>query len=221
MDAASRSCVDIRAIRFLAILCAGSLAMTILFAALWRQQGFDMIVVLQARKIPYEIIFLQIVSDIKSFFCLGIPIALLLLGVIRRSPRIREKAALVIAAVLLAGLFSFAVKRIVREPRPFEVDTRIAQYSGGGGYGFPSGHTLEAVASAAMLCVLWPSATSILCAASFCFLIMLSRVYLGVHDPAEVAGGFFFGTVCALITCVGYNRSIRSLPAFNVKKTTA
>jgi len=93
----------------------------------------------------------------------------------------------------------FTVKQIVRRPRPEPFFGYPLPHS----YSFPSGHALFAVACFGMLAtlvapliptrigraLLW-TATILLVAA-----IGFSRVYLGVHYPSDVLGGYAIGLV--------------------------
>jgi membrane-associated phospholipid phosphatase len=87
----------------------------------------------------------------------------------------------------------FAVKYIVNEPRP------VAMLNGNlhvraveTGPGFPSGHMLAATALALTLWFILPKAwrwVSVL----WILLVAWSRLYLGVHTPADIISGFAIG----------------------------
>ncbi len=61
-------------------------------------------------------------------------------------------------------------------------------------FGFPSGHALAATALATALSVLaWPTRARwwvVACGACFVLLVSASRIYLGVHYPSDVLGGW-------------------------------
>lgn len=88
----------------------------------------------------------------------------------------------------------FAVKYIVDEPRPeallhhHNIHVRAIET----GPGFPSGHMLAATALALTLWFILPKAwrwVSVL----WILLVAWSRIYLGVHTPADLVSGFAIG----------------------------
>ena len=66
---------------------------------------------------------------------------------------------------------------------------------------FPSGHSATAAAGALTLSVLYPPFAPALVLAGV--LVVLSRVYLGVHFPFDVLAGVIIGTVTAGVVLVG------------------
>lgn len=102
-------------------------------------------------------------------------------------------------------LLSFAIKRVFRRVRPpregFAFGHKLKDPS------FPSGHSLTSfcfwlmmsVALAQSGLVAMPIAVAFgVCAVAIVALTGLSRVYLGVHFPSDVLGGFLMGTLwCA------------------------
>ncbi|GAB2798077.1 undecaprenyl-diphosphatase [Hymenobacter luteus] len=65
----------------------------------------------------------------------------------------------------------------------------------GGPLGFPSSHAANVTALATLLCLLLPPRYRAAkgCAVAWATLVCLSRVYLGVHYPADVLGGALLG----------------------------
>lgn len=87
----------------------------------------------------------------------------------------------------------FAVKYIVNEPRPAAIlHGNLHLRAIETGPGFPSGHMLAATALALTLWFILPKAwrwVSVL----WILLVAWSRIYLGVHTPADIISGFAIG----------------------------
>src|SRR5882762_7806329 len=167
--------------KFIRILLFFSLIATAVIYTYPRTWELDLIASLQASSTGPSVAFFQFITDYVDVISVGIPVLLLIIGLARQNKSLREKALLILFSVGLAGALSNSLKRVVREPRPYEVDTRIAQWSGGGGYGFPSGHAADAVAAAAAFSLLWSELSIIIAFCLWAGIIMFSRIYLGVH----------------------------------------
>jgi undecaprenyl-diphosphatase len=113
--------------------------------------------------------------------------------------------ALKVAMVALgSGLLTLVVKLLVERPRPGVTEWRDPYI--GDTFSFPSGHSLSSMAVYAslgfLLAKLAPNkpAARFTIAAGFgvAVLVGLSRVYLGVHNPTDVAAGWAAGLAWAL-----------------------
>ncbi|MCA3748687.1 MAG: phosphatase PAP2 family protein [Rubrobacter sp.] len=99
-------------------------------------------------------------------------------------------------AVAVSWLVAEGAKYLFNRARPFIWDTEIAPLiKTPSSSSFPSGHSATAAAGAITLSVLYPGLWPLFVAAGF--MVILSRVYLGVHFPLDVLAGSAIGTVAA------------------------
>lgn len=105
--------------------------------------------------------------------------------------------------IIVFGATSFLItellKRLIARSRPVELLTNIhLREIFASGYGFPSGHTAVATTVSLLLLPLLSPRWRWACLV-WIFLVGLSRIYLGVHAPLDVLGGFAVGiaVVCA------------------------
>ncbi len=93
-----------------------------------------------------------------------------------------------------SGYLNLALKELLAQPRPADLEPGINLIKEGG-YGLPSGHAQSAVvlwgflAYAGRKLWLWAPAAALMA------LIGFSRIYLGVHFPTDVLGGWLIGAV--------------------------
>jgi undecaprenyl-diphosphatase len=121
--------------------------------------------------------------------------ALLLVALDRR--RMPAAATVLIAVALAHVMTDGVIKPLVARPRPFETiaDTRVIDRRPGT-YSFPSGHAATSLAGAIGLTWLWPAGRVLFW--PLAFLIVVSRIYVGVHYPVDVLCGAGLGVLCAL-----------------------
>ncbi|MDZ4715133.1 MAG: phosphatase PAP2 family protein [Cytophagales bacterium] len=160
----------------------------------------DFIAALQLKQSPASIRFFQIVSDSISFISLGIPAVVLAFGLYRKRKIWVRQGLIILLGIALGGLISATLKRTIKEPRPYEVDARISQWSVGGSNSFPSGHTVEATAAAiGFSTLLMRTPPVMLLSMIWALLIMFSRIVLGVHNFTDILGGIAVGCMGLLI----------------------
>jgi len=150
----------------------------------------------------FTVKFFQFISDSISYFSFGVPVLITIVREFKKdSPKKKSRLSLlyVLLSISVAGLVSYIMKKSFSEPRPYEVDPRIAQLSVGGGYSLPSGHTTEAFASAMALTLLFPRWFVIVPMFSWASVVALSRIYLGVHYPFDILVGMFIGSTSAFL----------------------
>jgi membrane-associated phospholipid phosphatase len=164
------------------------------------EKGLALIAALQSYKSPALTRFMLIVSGLVSQYVFFFAIILLYW-------LINEKKAFRIGILLdLSAWLVGVLKHLFKLPRPFHLEPDIG-LGLEAGYGFPSGHSrLSLVFIAA--CASWlcgflknKAARCAVRAAGIVLavLVALSRLYLGVHFPQDVLGGWGFGGLCLLI----------------------
>jgi membrane-associated phospholipid phosphatase len=105
-----------------------------------------------------------------------------------------KKGCRLALAVMFSAWVNLSLKFLLDQPRPFFTDfDPILGLTGERFGGFPSGHAQNSL-------VMWFIAAAWLkkkrfyvIAALICLLVGFSRVYLGVHFPTDVAGGWIIG----------------------------
>ena len=96
--------------------------------------------------------------------------------------------------VLLSATLNVSIKDVLMQPRPCDIRPEIC-IEDASGYGLPSGHAQNAVvfwglpARALHSGWVWAGAIGLI------FLIGFSRIYLGVHFPTDVLGGWAIGAL--------------------------
>ena len=167
----------------------------------------DIIADLQIAQSPGSIKFFQTISDYGKFVNLGIPAIFLIAGLIMKKRDFATKGLVILLAMGLSGIISQTIKRTLKEPRPYEVDSRITQWSVGGSNSFPSGHTAEVtVATLGFALILFRTPLAVTLSVVWALLMMLSRIVLGVHNFTDIAGGIVVGCLGLLVMVKVFER---------------
>ena len=147
--------------------------------------GLPMIEQVQAWRTPQLDAFFRAATFLgdADFFLLAIPLLYWL---------VHKRFGLEVAYLLVFSLtVNLALKSFFQLPRPPMAMHLVEQ----GGYGFPSGHSMNAVAMWGFIAIswrhlgrwVWPVTVLLMVAQAF------SRIYLGVHYPADVVAGLILG----------------------------
>lgn len=95
--------------------------------------------------------------------------------------------------VLMGDAINNILKLAFHLPRPYWLDSRVQTLSPESTYGLPSGHAQNATSLWFFLASRFNQAWGWVAAALIVLLISLSRLYLGVHFPADVIAGWLVG----------------------------
>lgn len=110
--------------------------------------------------------------------------------------------AWVYSAIILRSIGVLATKDFFASPRPYELlpDIGLIKVSG---YGFPSGGAASAVLFSGLILSYCKGQWKWFIAPLVFFLLSFSRVYLGVHFPRDILGGWIIGAIswAALVYC--------------------
>lgn len=126
---------------------------------------------------------------------IGVALLLLVFAKTRRSG-----ATALTAMALGMVVTNLTIKPMVTRPRPWvAMDGFVPLVTSSDPNSFPSGHTTAAFAFGVALFLTlpqkWAKAAALIAAA----LMGMSRLYVGVHFPTDVAAGAIIGTVCGVL----------------------
>jgi membrane-associated phospholipid phosphatase len=100
---------------------------------------------------------------------------------------------------LISAYINSAAKDLCNQPRPFEYSDRVRAIVPAGGCGFPSGHTQATVLIWGYLAACFRRFWFWGLALALMVLVPLSRLYLGVHFPTDLVGGYWLGAIMLFI----------------------
>lgn len=120
-------------------------------------------------------------------------IEIALLAFLLLVPRLRWEPLLLLAATLGSAMLNILLKNVFQRERP-DINRLAEEYS----FSFPSGHSMGAFALYGILAyILWRLIRPLplrIASLALCVLLTLtiglSRIYLGVHYPSDVIGGY-------------------------------
>jgi len=127
----------------------------------------------------------------EAFFLLFLPFVYWVLD--------RSLGSRLTVLVLLSAYLNLVAKVLAGQPRPFDLAPGIALIGEAIGGGFPSGHTQNSVVLWGYLGLQVRRRWVWVVVALMLVLIPLSRVYLGVHFPTDLLGGYLIGGLFLLL----------------------
>lgn len=162
--------------------------------------GLDYLHRIQDHRTPGKTRFYKFISGTATPVTLGTPLTFWLTGIIGKDKVLRKDALFTLESFAISQSLTFASKSIVNKPRPHEADSTLISLKNATNGSFPSGHTSEAFATATSLALINHKWYVVVPAYTWAGLVGYSRLYMGVHYPADVFAGAALGTGSAWLS---------------------
>jgi len=165
----------------------------------WRW-GIDVIIIVQKIRAPFIDTFFIFISALGTqfFYMLLLPFLYWCYD--------KKTGSKIFILFIISGWMNSVFKDLINHPRPYAMDETL-KIDNTGGPGLPSGHAQQSL-------VFWGSLSLKMMNSYFtCFsvvlilLIALSRIYLGVHFPTDILGGWFLGGFILIVMWPLYDRA--------------
>ncbi|MCD7782021.1 MAG: phosphatase PAP2 family protein [Methanosphaera sp.] len=155
------------------------------------------VAILEFINTTFHNVLLDNTMQLISYFGLmgvGLLIAILFY-IFSRKPKHRQVAVELVISLIVVYLVIELVKNIVLRPRPYEVLDTLYVLTSVSDPSFPSGHTATATTISYVFYRNYGRKIVFILPV----LAGLSRMYLGVHYPSDVLGGFIIGMIISII----------------------
>jgi membrane-associated phospholipid phosphatase len=122
----------------------------------------------------------------------------------------RRTGARLLVLFLFSGYLNSVAKALGGQLRPFDYDSRVKKLTPAGGFGLPSGHTQNTAVVWGYLALSFKNPLVRVLAGLLIVLVPLSRVYLGVHFPTDLLGGY----ALAVVVLTGFQKYFPALESW-------
>jgi len=142
-----------------------------------------------------DVFFYRITHLGGAIFISAFCFSLILFG----DQRVRQMGVEALIALGISQLVVHSLKRLLSRERPYNIIEQLNTFGIDlSDYSFPSGHTAASFSLATTLALNIPKLYILLF--GLAMIIAISRIYLGVHYPTDVAAGILLGLGGALMT---------------------
>ena len=149
---------------------------------------------------PSDTRFNHFISKTAPYLTVGTPILMYGIGLIEHDETLQKKSLEIGVAVAATVVETYALKYMVKRPRPYITYPDLNSVDTEGTPSFPSGHSSGAFALATSLSLNYPKWYVIVPSFAWAGLTGYSRMYLGVHYPTDVLIGAVIGSGTAWLT---------------------
>lgn len=111
----------------------------------------------------------------------------------------RRMGARLLVLFLISAYANAIAKAVAGQPRPFQYDSRVQPLVRATGGGLPSGHTQATVVVWGYLVSQQRSGIRLIIAGFLMMAVPISRLYLGVHFPTDLLGGYILGALLLVL----------------------
>ena len=201
---------SIKIFSIISLICAVSFGVLAIFVSNGLTKTFDVTILSSIHQLqsPLLDLFFSNLTNLGGLGLLGTATLLLVFYLIYKKQY--NLATITGISVGGAALLHLALKSLIERPRPDLWQWIISETN----FSFPSGHSTATIAFALCICLIATGTRRqkiiLILAAIFVCLIGLSRLYLGVHYPTDVLGGWLLGTSGTLAIAVIVHSIIKS-----------
>lgn len=172
------------------------------------QWGIDVIIFIQQIRSPFFDLFFFTVSFFGThiFYLMLLPFLYWCID--------KKYASRIFILFLVSSWSNTVMKDLIHHPRPYHLNEAV-KIGMAGGYGIPSGHAQGSLVMGVSLSLWLRNRFFSYFSAAAVLLIALSRLYLGVHFPTDILGGWILGTVVLFVLWPDFDRVEKVLSRMN------
>ncbi len=149
---------------------------------------------------PADNRFNKFVSDAAAPLSIGTPLLILGIGLVEKDEELKQKGLQTGIAFALTFGETYAIKHLVKRPRPYVTHPDLKNVTTEKSPSFLSGHTSSTFSIATSLSLNFPKWYVIVPAYTWAAATGYSRMYMNVHYPSDVLAGAILGSGTAWLT---------------------